>query len=153
MSTTLLRLICPHCDHTRPMRPFVRPLRPVVRSFYDWPIFRSQVGRNNGRKLGVTGALVVKHRQQFKRYDMKVLLFDAPFSLIPCHQNCEIWPTVHLNYSRNTGQIYKKNIYIPNEPQTHIYTYMRRAESYSLIHMTPLTSARQRILFSQTTYP
>ena len=31
---------------------------------------------------------------------------------------------------------------IPDEPQTHGYTYMRRADSNSLIHMTPLTNAR-----------
>ena len=31
---------------------------------------------------------------------------------------------------------------IPDEPQTPGYTYMRRAESNSLIHMTPLTTAR-----------
>ena len=31
---------------------------------------------------------------------------------------------------------------IPDEPQTHGYTYMRRADSNSLIHMTPLTTAR-----------
>ena len=31
---------------------------------------------------------------------------------------------------------------IPDEPQTHGYTYMRRAESNSLIHMTPFTTAR-----------
>ena len=34
------------CDHPPPLPPVVRPLPPVVRSFYDWPIFRSQVGRN-----------------------------------------------------------------------------------------------------------
>ena len=34
------------CDHPRPLPPVVRPLPPVVRPFYDWPIFRSQVGRN-----------------------------------------------------------------------------------------------------------
>ena len=31
---------------------------------------------------------------------------------------------------------------IPDEPHTPGYTYMRRAESNSLIHMTPLTTAR-----------
>ena len=31
---------------------------------------------------------------------------------------------------------------IPDKPQTHGYTYMRRADSNSLIHMTPLTTAR-----------
>ena len=31
---------------------------------------------------------------------------------------------------------------IPDEHQTYGYTYMRRAESNSLIHMTPLTTAR-----------
>ena len=33
-----------------------------------------------------------------------------------------------------------KTIY--DEPHTHGYTYMRRADSNSLIHMTPLTTAR-----------
>ena len=31
---------------------------------------------------------------------------------------------------------------IPDEPETHGYTYMRRADSNSLIHMTSLTTAR-----------
>ena len=31
---------------------------------------------------------------------------------------------------------------IPDEPETHGYTYMIRADSNSLIHMTPLTTAR-----------
>ena len=31
---------------------------------------------------------------------------------------------------------------IPDEPETHGYTYMRRADYNSLIHMTPLTTAR-----------
>ena len=43
--------------------------------------------------------LVIKPHQQFKRYDMEVSLYEAPCSLIPCHQNCEIWPTVHPNHS------------------------------------------------------
>ena len=30
---------------------------------------------------------------------------------------------------------------IPDEPETHGYTYMRRADYNSLIHMTPLTTA------------
>ena len=43
--------------------------------------------------------LVIRPHQQFKRYDMEVSLYEAPCSLIPCHQNCEIWPTVHPNHS------------------------------------------------------
>ena len=34
--------------------------------------------------------LVIRSHQQFKRYDMEVLLYEAPCSSIPCHQNCEI---------------------------------------------------------------
>ena len=33
---------------------------------------------------------VIRPHQQFKRYDMEVSLYEAPCSLIPCHQNCEI---------------------------------------------------------------
>ena len=43
--------------------------------------------------------LVIRPHQQFKRYDMEVSLYEAPCSLIPCHQNCEIRPTVHPNHS------------------------------------------------------
>ena len=34
--------------------------------------------------------LVIRPHQQFERYDMEVSLYEAPCSLIHCHQNCEI---------------------------------------------------------------
>ena len=37
--------------------------------------------------------VVIMPHQQFKQYDMEVSLCEAPYPLIPCHQNCEILPT------------------------------------------------------------
>ena len=64
--------------------------------------------------------LVIRPRQQFKRYDMEVSLYEAP-----CKQALDTFLKT-----------------IPDDPKTPGYTYMRRAESNSLIHMTPLTTAR-----------
>ena len=41
---------------------------------------------------------------------------------------------------------------IPDEPHTPGYTYMRRAKSNSLIHMTPLTTARQSSISEELDY-
>ena len=71
---------------------------------------------------------------------MEVSLHETPGFLIPCHHNCAIWQTVQLNHSSKDWTHFLKTI--PDEPQRPGYTYMRRAESNSLIHMTPPTTAQ-----------
>ena len=84
--------------------------------------------------------LVIRPHQQFKRYDMEVSLYEAPCSLKPCHQNCENMTNCSSESFKQALDTFLKAI--PDEPETHGYTYMRRADYNSLIHMTPLTTAR-----------
>ena len=42
---------------------------------------------------------------------------------------------------------------IPDEPQTHGYTYMRRADYNSMIHMTPLTTVRHHSISEELDMP
>ena len=55
-------------------------------------------------------------------------------------------PSELRNMTNCSSESFKQALYtflktIPDEPETHGYTYMRRADYNSLIHMTPLTTA------------
>ena len=78
--------------------------------------------------------LVIKPQQQFNRYDMEVSVFITLPSELRNMTNCS-----SESFKQALDTFLKT---IPDEPQTRGYNCMRRAESNSLIHMTPLTTAR-----------
>ena len=60
---------------------------------------------------------------------------------------CNTLPSELRNMTNCSSESFKQALdtflkTIPDEPQTHGYTYMRRADYNSLIHMTSLTTAR-----------
>ena len=67
--------------------------------------------------------LVTKPQQQSNRYDIEVSLYEAPASLIPCHQNCEILPTVHLNHFQQAQDTFLKKNYTRWASDTWLHLY------------------------------
>ena len=74
---------------------------------------------------------------------MEVSLYEASCSLIPCHQNYEIWPTVHLNQSSKHWTHFSK-LHLMSLRHLDTPTWDERSLIVWSIHiyMTPLTTAR-----------